>query len=109
MDYYAIVGMVAGALILIGGFYFTVKKNTQEEAEQLQELNTNIVKLNTNFENMIENDKIRDSRIGKHGEQIDEIKNNQRVAYERLGNVEKQVDRHELRIYNLENKMKSDE
>lgn len=98
MDYYAIVGMVVGALILVGGFYYTVKRNTQDEAEQLQALNTNIIKLNTNFENMLESDKNRDARISNHGKEIDELKNNQKVAYEKLTTAEKLLDRHENRI-----------
>ncbi len=51
-------------------------------------LNINITKLNSNFENMMNNDKIRDQRINTHGKEID--------------NLGKIVDRHELRIQNLE-------
>ena len=105
MEYYAIVGMVVGALILVGGFYFTIKKNTQEEAHQLQELNSNIIKLNTNFENMMEADKNRDARIGNHGQEIDELRNNQKVAYEKLATAEKLLDRHETRISRNEERL----
>lgn len=60
-------------------------------------LNSNIVKLNSNFEYMMKNDEIRDKRIENHGKEIDKIIENQR-------NCEKIIDRHELRIGNLEKK-----
>lgn len=102
MDYYTVVGMVAGAFILIGGFYFTVSKNTKDEMkerekdrETSQELNENIKILNVNFQNMLEQDKIRDKRIENHGKEIDNLREQQRMN-------EKVLDRHELRISNLE-------
>lgn len=105
MDYYAIVGMVVICLIALVGFQQSQKKATKEDMAQVQKLNENLILCNSKLDHMLENDKVRDNRISKHGEQIDELKNNQRVAYERLGNAEKAIDRHEHRIYDLEAKM----
>ena len=65
----------------------------------MMKLNSTIVKLNTNFENMMENDRNRDRRIDKHGQEIDEIIEKQRLN-------EKILDRHELRIDAIEEKSK---
>lgn len=54
------------------------------------QLNVNITKLNTNFENMMERDKERDNRISTHGKEIE--------------NIEKIVNIHEWRIKDLEEK-----
>lgn len=62
-------------------------------------LNATIVKLNANFEHMMEGDKNRDKRIEKHGEEIDEIVKKQQLN-------EKVLDRHELRIGAIEEKIK---
>lgn len=88
MDYYAVVGMVAIALIAMVGFFISIKKSISDERKPMEDLNINITKLNTNFENMLEQDKIRDKRIEKHGVEIDEI--------------EKTVNNHEARIKVLE-------
>lgn len=64
-------------------------------AKPLINVNSNITKLNANFDNMMRNDEIRDARIKKHGEEIDAIKTQQKVN-------EKLLDRHELRISRLE-------
>lgn len=52
------------------------------------QLNVNITKLNTNFENMMERDKERDNRITAHGKEIE--------------NIEKIVNIHEWRLKDLE-------
>ena len=98
MDYYLILGMVAAALIAISAFIWSIKKNTKEELSTFQDLNLNIAKLNQNFEYMKEADQTRDKRIEKHGKEIDAIKDQQQIN-------EKILDRHELRIGNLEEKV----
>ncbi len=98
MDYYQIVGLVAIALIAITGFFISIKKSLNDDRKPIEDLNESIVRLNTNFENMLANDKIRDTRITKHGEEIDEIIEKQR-------DNEKQLLKHELRIGNLEKKV----
>lgn len=98
MDYYQVVGLVVVALIAIIGFFISIKKSLNDEKKPIEDLNVNIVRLNTNFENMLANDKIRDDRITKHGEEIDEINEKQR-------DNEKQLLKHELRIGNLEKKV----
>lgn len=88
MEYYAVAGMVAIALIAMVGFFISIKKSISDERKPMEDLNINITKLNTNFENMLEQDKVRDKRIEKHGVEIDEIK--------------KTVNNHEVRIKVLE-------
>lgn len=98
MDYYQIFGLVVVALIAIIGFFISIKKSLNDEKKPIEDLNANIVRLNANFENMIESDKIRDTRIGKHGQEIDEIIEKQREN-------EKQLVKHEYRIGTLEKKI----
>lgn len=109
MDYYLILGMVAAALIAISGFVWSIKKSTKEELETFQSLNLNIAKLNQNFEYMKEADQNRDKRIDKHGKEIDELKEQHRKELDAVKDQqkinEKILDRHELRIGNLEEKV----
>lgn len=99
MDYYLIFGMVAVAMIAMIGLMSNIKKSVAEEKQPIQELNITITRLNANFEHMLENDMIRDRRIGEHGKEIDE---NQR----QIQNLEKVTDLHELRIGALEDRAK---
>lgn len=95
MDYYAVLGLTFAALVAIIGVFISIKKTLNEERKPIEELNLNIVRLNTNFDNMMKSDEIRDTRITKHGEEIDKI-----VATQREN--EKTLSNHELRIENLE-------
>lgn len=98
MDAYTVTGAVVVVLISLVGFYFSVKKNIASELKPMEDLNINIVKLNANFEHMLESDDVRDKRINKHGEEIDEIREQQ------MRN-EKVLDRHEMRLDNIEKKL----
>lgn len=95
MEYYAVVGMVVAALAVIVGLFASVKKTIAEERKPIDDLNLNIVRLNANFENMMKDDTIRDTRITKHGEEIDRIIETQRQN-------EKTLSNHEYRIQSLE-------
>ena len=97
MDYYLVFGMVVVALIAIIGFFVSIKKSINDERKPIEELNLNIVRLNANFDNMMRSDEIRDTRITKHGEEIDHIIETQREN-------EKTLSNHELRIKHLEEK-----
>lgn len=104
MDYYMIVGMVLVAISVLFTFYLNVKKDlaTDEdrrtkELEALNQLNINIVKLSSSIENMKEKDLVRDKRIDKHGEEIDEA--NKQIQENKV-----KLTDHETRIYQLENK-----
>lgn len=99
MDTNAIIGVVIMAVITVGGFVITWRKSIKDDQKPLQDLNVNIIELNANFKNMLENDRIRDERITKHGREIEEIKDQQQKN-------EKVLDRHEIRINNLEEKHK---
>lgn len=63
----------------------------------IMKLNSTITQLNSNFDNMMENDKIRDKRIEENEKEIDRVIDKQRTT-------EKILDLHELRIVNLEKK-----
>lgn len=95
MDYQTILGMVVTAVLAL----FTFKKNISEERKPMEDLNNNITKLNLNFEHMLEQDGVRDKRIEKHGQEIDEIREQQNENEKILGN-------HETRISYLEKERK---
>lgn len=76
MDYYAILGMLGVALIAIFGFLLSIKKTIKEDQKPIEDLNVTITRLNTNFENMLANDKVRDKRLETHGKEIDDLKDN---------------------------------
>ena len=88
IDYYTVLGMVLACLIASVGVYVTVKNNAEREKKPIDELNINIVKLTVAIENMKESDQIRDRRINKHGEEID--------------NLNKVVNLHELRLNKID-------
>lgn len=87
-DYYAVVGMVVIALGAVISLIISIKKSLADDRKPMENLNANLIKLNSNFEHMMELDKVRDKRIEKHGEEID--------------NIEEQVFDHEKRITVLE-------
>ena len=97
MDYYAIAGMVVIALIAILGYMNSIKKEVQNDREPIEKMNISITKLNENFKHMLYNDEVRDSRLNKHGDEIDKIVERQRTN-------EKTLENHELRLQNLEKK-----
>lgn len=76
MDYYTVFGMMAVGLIAIIGFLISIKNNIKEENKPIEKLNVTITRLNTNFENMLANDKVRDKRLETHGKEIDALKEN---------------------------------
>lgn len=88
IDYYTVSGMVLACLIAIVGVYVTVKNNAEREKKPINDLNINIVRLTVAIESMKENDQIRDQRINKHGEEID--------------NLNKVVNLHELRLNKID-------
>lgn len=99
MDYYEILGITLACFIVIAGFFVSIKKSVNDDKKPLDELNANIIKLNTNFENMLTSNAVRDKRIEKHGMEIDSIVEKQRENEKtlsnheiRLGAVEKRLD-----------------
>lgn len=73
MDYYVIFGMVAVCLIAMLGFIISIKNETKKEQEVFNKLDIGITKLTTTIDNINADNKRRDLRIDKHGEQIDDI------------------------------------
>ena len=98
MDYYAVLGLMFAALVAIIGFFISIRKTIRDEHKPFEDLNANIIRLNANFDNMMRNDQVRDTRITKHGEEIDQIIETQRQN-------EKTLSNHELRITNLEKRV----
>lgn len=64
-------------------------------AAPILKLNSNLVRLNSNFEHMMKSDEIRDKRIEKHGAEIDEVK----IVANENSHV---LSNHETRIQSLE-------
>lgn len=95
MNYHEVVGLMTVALIAIISFFISIRKTIRDDRKPLEELNTNIVKLNANFQNMLDKLAVQEKRLNKHGSEIDEIIENQR-------DNEKKLDRHELRIERIE-------
>lgn len=95
MNYYEIVGLVTVALIAIISFSISIRKTLNDDRKPLEELNANIIKLNANFQNMLDKLATQEKRLNKHGDEIEEILNNQR-------NNEIKLERHELRIERIE-------
>ena len=99
MSYYEIVGLMAIALIALFSFFSSVKKTLKEDRKPIEELNKTIIELNINFKNMIEQNKIRDDRITRHGRQIDKLEDVVKDNNSRL-------DIHDTRITHLEKQIK---
>lgn len=95
MSYYEIVGFMAVGLIAIVSFFMSVRKTLNDDRQPIEDLNINIVKLNANFQNMIDKLNNQQLRLDKHGRDIDNVINKQ------LEN-EKTLDKHELRIERIE-------
>lgn len=103
MDYYAIVGMVAIALVALFGFLMSfkasIKRDIDDGRKPIDELNINVVRLNSNFDYMRERDEIRDQRINKHGVKIDSITEKQRSNEKALAQLEMRVGALEREIH----------
>lgn len=99
MSYYEIVGLMAIALIALFSFFSSVTKSLKEDRKPIEDLNKTIIELNTNFKNMIEQNKIRDDRITRHGRQIDKLEDAVKDNNSRL-------DIHDTRITHLEKQIK---
>lgn len=95
MSYYEVVGFMAVGLIAIVSFFMSVRKTLNDDRQPIEDLNINIVKLNANFQNMIDKLNNQQLRLDKHGRDIDHVINKQ------LEN-EKTLDKHELRIERIE-------
>lgn len=99
MSYYEIVGLMAIALIALFSFFSSVKKTLKEDRKPIEELNKTIIELNINFKNMIEQNKIRDDRITRHGLQIDNLE-------DAVKDNSKRLDIQDTRITHLEQRIK---
>lgn len=95
MSYYEIVGLMTVALIAIVSFFISIRKTLKDDRQPIEDLNINIIKLNANFQNMIDKLNLQQQRIDKHGREIDDVMDKQREN-------EKLLDKHELRIERIE-------
>lgn len=105
MSYEEVLGFVFIAFIAICGFFINVKKSLKEEKKPLDELNNNIIRLNANFENMLEADKIRDQRITKHGLELEKVSEDVHETKIKLDNVARLADKHDLVLKELDKKV----
>lgn len=79
------VGVIISAVVVIGSFVALVMKIVKP----INELNISIVKLTAAIKGLLENDKIQDTRINKHGCEIDSL-NMKMVNHEqRIQDLEK--------------------
>lgn len=104
MSYEEVFGFTFIAFIAICGFFLNVKKSLKEEKKPLDDLNNNIIRLNTNFENMLESDKIRDQRITKHGLELEKVSEDVHETKIKLDNVARIADKHDLILKELDKK-----
>lgn len=79
-----VVGMVVIAVITLGSIFTVFLKATKP----INDLNMNIIKLNETIKNLLENEKIQNKRLDKHGEEIDQLKSLVAIHEERLKNME---------------------
>lgn len=95
MQYYAVVGMMAVALIAIYGFYAAFKKAVktefQENNKPINDINKTLVSINKTLERIDMDDRTRDRRISNHGQQIDELIKKQVNIDTRLSAIEKKM------------------
>ena len=81
MDEMQIIGYGVTIIITLGSFIAVIMKFTQP----INDLRVVIQKLNDNIDAMKRDDELRDERITKHGEQIDELGR-------RVGKMETRMD-----------------
>ena len=91
MSYEAVLGMSFLAFVAIITFFINIKKTLNEEKKPIDLLNENIIRLNENIKNMAKSDEIRDRRITRHGEEIDELKKTVAVNTNRINQVENKI------------------
>lgn len=80
------VGLIIAAVVVVAGFVGIIIKLLKP----INDLNINIVRLTAAIERLVENDKVQDNRINKHGQEIDKLS----LKWEN----------HEQRLINLEGK-----
>lgn len=76
-QYYIIFGMVFVCICTVAGvgiaLYNAMKQSNKEQRQPIDELNQSIIGLTYEIKHMRNNDAVRDKRLDKHGEEIDEI------------------------------------
>lgn len=87
MDEATIIGFVVVGLTAVIGLFFTVGK-------PIIELNKTLTSIQSKIDAVVANLNKTDDRVTKHGKEIED--------------VQRQVDRHEIRISNLEEQNKVD-
>lgn len=80
------VGVIIAAAVVVGGFVAMIAK----AFKPMQTLNESIINLTAVINRLIDNDKVQDARISKHGTEIDELK--------------LKAENHEARLHSLERK-----
>lgn len=81
-----VIGMAVMGVITLGSVFTIFLKATKP----INDLNLNIIKLTETIKNLLENEKVQNKRLDKHGEEIDRL----RLI----------VNKHEEKFKNLEDK-----
>lgn len=112
MDSNTIIGIVVMGGITIVGFLWKYEERIkadqkarnaeiQKYVETANKLNESIIRMTERMDQILKNDEIRDKRITTHGIEIDKNKLNLQEVNNKVNNLEKAVDRHEIAIGNL--------
>lgn len=69
-------------------------------------INSSITRMQSSVDHMLENDKRRDERINNHGREIDAVVRQVDRNGVTIKNMQTQLEKHDVRINELERKMK---
>lgn len=69
-------------------------------------INSSITRMQSSVDHMLENDRRRDERINKHGNEIDEVVRQVDRNGVTIKNMQTQLEKHDVRINELERKIK---
>ena len=83
-----ILGYIVTAVITLGGFVAVIMKFVQP----INDLRVVIQKLNDNIDSMKAEDKTRDKRLDRHGEELDQHTRQLNALDNRVGKIETRVD-----------------
>lgn len=104
MEYYATVGMVAVALVMLVGVSAGLKRQGKEQAEEfnkitqnfnksLAELNIAVVGLNKSLEYMAKESSNMSIRVKKHGEELDNLHTKVAIIEKDICRIEKALSK----------------
>lgn len=100
MDSNLILGLTFTAIVCIFGFLWSFKKAILSNREPIEKLNESIIKLTATIDQIFDKLKILDTRVTKHGGELDQVKDrvleleHKQVHYETLlESINKRLDK----------------